>query len=170
MLVICFLITSCTPAVKINSTSTPNLPLDANKGYPVPSPKLPKAYPEPVDTPEPMSTQDPVLGSAKGMLLLNSKPVQNCLLFLSDIAKDSQGKEVLVSVDYMTKNRTTTSNDGSFIFVNIPPKRYALVLVVIPNSYLLLRPGKQEAVTLTVESGKTVDLGRLDFDDLPIPK
>jgi hypothetical protein len=174
------LLAACSaPTVTPQPTQSVNQPTAAAVStvypYPYPGPAVSiienTAYPMPAtETPMPTATVDPQLGVLKGVLLLNDKPVGDAVLFLSDIGKDSAGKEVLVSVDYNTKVRTTTNADGSFTFRNVPVQRFALVLVVVPNSFVLVDPVKEQAITVTIEAGKTVDLGTLNFGDLPIPK
>ncbi len=62
-----------------------------------------------------------------------------------------------------------TNPDGSFTFVNIPSKTLTLVLVVVPNSFVLLNPKDQSSIIITAKPGETIDLGKLDYDHLPIP-
>ena len=128
------------------------------------------AYPAPPEeTEEPTPTADPTLGVVKGELYLKGEPVNKALLFLSDVFKDNQGNDSVVSIDFNTKNRAITKQDGSFTFVNIPQKHYALVLVVMPNSFVLLDPKTQASMIVDVKAGEIVSIGKLDYDDLPIP-
>ena len=128
------------------------------------------AYPVSTEPIEPTPTIDPALGVVKGKLYLQGKPVNNALLFLADVIQDTQGNDRMVSVDYNTQNRSTTQSDGSFAFVNIPTnKHFALVLVVIPNSYVLMTPGTEKHVIVDAKAGQEIDLGQLNYDALPIP-
>jgi hypothetical protein len=108
------------------------------------------------------------LGIVTGKLLLNDKPVNEASLFLSDVIKDTDGEERLVSIDYNTKIRASTGPDGSFTFINVPVQHFAFVLNVVTNAYVLLKPGTQEPIIVKIEPGKTVDLGTLNYDALPI--
>ena len=147
-------------------------PTTAGAQQPYPAPEIntrEPGYPAPVaETPTPMPPTAAAFGSVKGELYLQGKPMNKVLLFLSDIHKDDHGEERLVSIDYNTKIRAETQADGSFLFVNVPPKRYALVLVVMPNSFLLLNPKDQAAMVVPVDAGQATNMGRLDYDALPI--
>jgi hypothetical protein len=175
-------IVSCSPAtistapmntptkLSAQNTSAVTQAAGNESAYPAPTSKLTKAgYPAPIEeTATPFPTIDSNLGIVKGELYLKGEPLGDVLLFLSDVYKDNQGNDSVVSIDYNTKNRAVTKKDGSFTFVNIPAKRYALVLVVIPESYLLLEPKDQTSMLVDVAVGKTVDMGRLNYDDLPV--
>lgn len=127
-------------------------------------------YPAPLLTEEtePTPTIDPALGVVKGQLYLKGEPVAGVVLFLSDIVKDNQGNEKMVSIDYNTKIRAVTQKDGTFTFANVPPNRYALVLISMPNAFILATPGTEESIVVPVTTGMQEDLGRLDYDDLPL--
>ncbi len=127
-------------------------------GYPAPK--------EPTEAPTP--TIDPTLGIVKGELYLRGEPVERALLFLSDVYQDNLGNDSVVSIDYNTKIRAITREDGAFTFVNIPLGRYALVIVEIPNSFLLLEPETQGAMVIVVSGNETISMGRLNYDDLPV--
>lgn len=164
--VVFFFLVSCSfsssPSIKENLSEptgvTPSVPFSSTS-YPVDAVK---------ETQEPTPTTDPSLGQVTGELYLNGKPVNEAVLFLANIAKNDQGQDSVVMVDLNTKLRASTSNEGKFLFVNIPKNHYALVLVEFPNSYLLMKPGTQDSITLNVVEGKTEDLGRLDYDNLPV--
>jgi hypothetical protein len=165
-------IVGCTTAVPSATPATLDTGQPAATIYPYPEPALETSipgYPAPMEeTKAPTPTTDPTLGNVQGEIYLKGQPVNKALLFLSDVLQDKQGNDSVVSVDLNTKNRVETNPDGSFTFVNIPPQRYALVLVVMPHSYVLLKPDTQDAMVLEVKAGETVSMGRLDYDDLPI--
>jgi hypothetical protein len=55
------------------------------------------------------------------------------------------------------------------MFDNVPPGNYGLILDVITNTYLLMKPGSQEALLIELSADQQVDLGTLLYDSLPIP-
>lgn len=112
-------------------------------------------------------------GVVSGILLLDSgeeaEPVSSTILSLAEVLTDSQGRERAASYDRINSPATTTDEQGRFVFTNIPPGTYGLVLDTVMNSYLLLQPGTQRAMTITVEAGEIVDLGELIYEKLPLP-
>jgi len=144
------------------STYPPPPTMEVGPAYPNTSPQVVEVLPT--------LTPDASMGSAHGILLLNGEPVKEVILFLSDLVKDDAGVDRIVSVDLNTKNRALTGPDGTFNFINIPPERYALVLSVVNETFLLMKPGTQDPLLVTIEAGKAVDLGELNYDALPLPQ
>lgn len=145
--------------------------------YPYPYPyvlEAPPLYPDPgmipptpTYIPPPTPTPDPTLGRIDGSLFEGTSPVQ-ISLYLAEIQADENGKEIAARYDPQNSPREETSPDGSFSFVNVKPGRYALILYTGMNSFLLNVPDKNEAIIFTVEAGKTFDLGKIVYDDLPL--
>lgn len=136
---------------------------------------LPTAYPypaavliEPTTTPVPTSTADPSMGVVQGVILNANQPLDQAIIYLSQIKTDAKGTELAAALDPAESPRTATDEQGKFIFVNVPPGRYALIFYVVTDAFLLNYPDNGEPILLTVESGKTTDLGKLSYDDLPI--
>lgn len=174
---IILLLSACTPDSRSESTTT-TPPLDTesanivNSSYPYPDQDKLEAYPSSLPESDNNSlpakiTPDPNLASVKGTLLYNGKPVSGTLLYLSEIIYGSNGKK-WVRFNRLSNNRTSTDKQGNFIFYNIPPGEYGLVLDTIVNSYLLSRPSGSEIV-IELEKGDQINLGVLDYADLPIP-
>jgi hypothetical protein len=83
--------------------------------------------------------------------------------------KDNNGNDIVAGLDLSKAETTTTGQDGSFTFVNVPLGRYALVLDIVNQQYLLSYPDKEEAIIMQVEAGKEINLGDLNYDELPLP-
>lgn len=151
-------------------------PDDSASAYPAPvepqvtSPDYPG--PEAAARPpaEPTPTQDATLGRVKGRLLENSRPAPNVILYLAEVVKDPSGTEMVVSYDRSTSPNTTTDEQGNFVFVNINPGRYGLILDIVVDAYFLHYPGgENKQILFSVEVDQETDLGKLDYDDLPLP-
>lgn len=118
--------------------------------------------------------QTPEIGKSQiqGYLLLqhNSKkePVKGTILYLAEVIVDSNGLESFVSMDRLHSPRTITNSDGFFVFNNVEPGRYGLVLDVITNSFLLNDSKLNQPLIITVLDNQKVDLGKLVYLDLPI--
>ena len=143
--------------------STAYLGPTANSGYPGPkfsTPQVPRAV---------VVTVDPNLGIVHGVLLWKHKPVVGQTLYLSEMIKDAAGVERIAALDLITSPRTDTDEKGQFRFVNVPPKNYGLVLNTFADSYLLQSPQTGYSVIASVTGPTPVDLGILDYEDLPLP-
>lgn len=116
----------------------------------------------------PTATVDANLGRLRGTLLLMGQPVVNYGLYLGELLKDESGQEAIVALDMATSPSTFTSQDGSFEIVNIAPGNYGLVLVTVRDSFHLLYPDRQESLIVRVANSQSIDLGILDYSELPI--
>lgn len=109
------------------------------------------------------------LPAVTGKILFRSKPVAGEILFLGTVLSDPvNGKELAVSLDRSNAPKSVTSSEGVFIFKNLPPGKYGLMLISGMDSFLLLDPKTQDAVILNVDDEKIYNLGLLDYDDLPL--
>jgi len=133
-------------------------------GYP-----LATLVPEPTLTPLPSPTSDPLLGQVRGVLLLRGKPIANYPIYLAELLKSDVGEEGIIALDLASSPWGYTGLDGSFQIINVAPGRYGLVIVTVKDSYHLYYPDRAESVIVTVTEGGLMDLGRLDYQELPIP-
>ena len=121
---------------------------------------------------ENFAAPDPTKGSASGILMLENNQgassVANAILYLAETLRGDSGEESLAAFDRVRSPRTQTDDQGRFVFMNVQPGKYGLVLDTVVNSYLLLWPGEQEAILIEISKGETVDLGTLTFDSLPL--
>ncbi len=120
----------------------------------------------------PSATSVPGTSRVTGVLLVKingkSQPAKAALLYLAGTIKDSAGKDSFAALDRIHSPRTETDDHGRFVFSNVPPGNYGLILDVITNSYLLMKPGSQEPLIVEVSTGQQVDLGTLLYDSLPL--
>jgi hypothetical protein len=121
----------------------------------------------------PTATVIPGTGQVMGILQLmsngNPHPVKNSLLYLAETIKDSSGNNSFAAMDRIHSPRTESDDNGRFTFVNIPPGNYGLILDQVSSSYLLLKPGSQEVMIISVSADERVDLGTLTYASLPVP-
>jgi hypothetical protein len=94
------------------------------------------------------------------------KPVVNAILYLADIINSSDGIKAAASFDRQSSPNTQTDKNGRFVFTEVEPGEYALVLDRIYNSFLLQDPDGGDFL-FTAEAGEVLDLGDLDYLSLP---
>jgi hypothetical protein len=141
------------------------------EGYPAPQavPDEANSYPVPTSSEglSPDPTQDPKLGIVHGKMLLLGKPYTEGQIYLSEVIKDNQGTELVVGFDRTSVIRGALDGSGSFAIKNVPPGRYGVVLDKVSNAFLLMKPGKDESFIIDVVEGQNLDLGTLDYPNLP---
>ena len=162
-------ITAPTPTLNEQAYPAPTF----SGAYPAPTSYNP--YPEPgmgqlaTATEAPTAipkTPDPNLGVVKGSLLLVDQPVARVILYLAEVVTSASGGRV-VALDRTKSIRATTDEQGDFMFINVPPGAYGLVFDRIIDSYLLLTPAGDDLI-MTITTNEQIDLGALNYDDLPI--
>jgi hypothetical protein len=121
----------------------------------------------------PTETLAPGMSRVTGVLQVGTReepqPAKNALLYLAETLKDSTGIDSFAALDRIHSPRTVADDQGRFVFSNVPPGNYGLILDVITNSYLLMKPGSEEALLIEVSAEQQVDLGTLLYDSLPLP-
>lgn len=159
------------PTNTLNEQAYPAPPLSG--AYPAPTSYNP--YPEPGTEPLSPATESPTaipqtpnpnLGVVKGSLLLVDQPVGRVILYLAEVVTSASGGRV-VALDRTKSIRATTDEQGNFVFINVPPGVYGLVFDRIIDSYLLLMPAGDDLI-MTITANEQIDLGALNYDDLPI--
>lgn len=118
----------------------------------------------------PEVTPNATTGVIKGRITYQSEPVVGYNLYLADILVDDQGIETTAVLKRSSAPQAILGVNGEFIFYEIPPDRYVLMFYNGTSAFLLLKPNQatEEAITLDVVAGETIDLGTLEYQDLPI--
>jgi len=121
--------------------------------------------------PAPTETLRPDIGRVFGVLQVRlestTQPITNTILYLAPTVRDSTGKEVLFGFERTSPLKIVTDNEGRFVFSNVPPGNYGLVVDKIIASYLLLKPDSEEALLIQVSGGQEANLGILVYESLP---
>ncbi|MBE0410912.1 MAG: hypothetical protein IBX69_14425 [Anaerolineales bacterium] len=172
-----------TPTEQQLITDTPQIvspTATVETGYPAPEfPTIPPPYPVGDPSPEPtleiidleavLDNLTPGLGAVTGVLLDNKQPRPNAIIYLADVIPDDEGIERVASYDRSSSPRSNTDSLGRFVFANIPPGRYGLILDTVISAYLLHFPNEDLPLLFTVEADDLEDIGELDYDNLPMP-
>lgn len=158
----------------------PTQPLPA---YPIllsPSPVSESAYPPPggaAPTPEPLplltvipTPSTPDKATITGVLLLNPGsplPATGVILALANIVPEAKGTPWVAGFERLSAPQTQTDGAGRFVFVDIAPGKYALVLDRLNEAYLLGNPKDGADLILGPQPGQVLDLGDLIYASLP---
>lgn len=135
-------------------------PTDAYPGPVSPTQDLMGAFPQAVNVPEPKEG----LGVVTGRLieLSTNQPYLAPTLILGTLvfASDPNAAPPLVGYSEETDPKATQDLSGKFIFTDIKPGSYGIV-VWTPGSHTLVNDSQGNTVQVTVEAGKVVDLGNV---------
>lgn len=129
------------------------------------SPTLPASL---VEVPAPSSES---VGTVTGVLVLAGDPdrvVPEAILYLGEIITVADGQPALAALDKQTAPVTQTTLAGQFIFEDVPPGEYTLILDLIASTFVLNQPQDGDLI-IQVNGGEITDLGELRYSDLPIP-
>lgn len=110
--------------------------------------------------------------AVSGALLLaqdgDGVPVQGVLLYLAKVLQDQSGQDSLASLDRANDPRVVTKEDGGFEFRSVAPGKYALVLDMVNQTYILMNPLDGEPMIISIEDQRSIDLGELAYASLPV--
>jgi len=147
------------PAPVIPTTQPPYPPADSS----------PEAPDDIVDLDAILEGLNPGLGAVTGILLDNNRPRPDAIIYLANVVTDEQGREMVASYDRSSSPRFDTDSLGRFVFSNVPPGRYGLILDTVVSAYLLHQPNEDIPLLFTINADELEDIGELDYDDLPLP-
>jgi len=172
IIIILFLLTSCKQEQNLINTQTDEATIAT--GYPpiITENNIAEGYPTSKYEPAIATgfTPNSSLGIVYGRILKNGEPVVGYNVYLADLLVNDQGQERVASLKISSAPQATLDINGDFVFNEVKPDRYALMFSTGTGSYLLLVPNQEpeEAIIVEVESGKSKNIGTLDYMDLPI--
>ena len=168
-----------TPVITESGYPSPPIETTVESGYPPPV-EIPTVagYPEPNSdqsgefyaTPGPIPQASSSSGVVVGTILVNNEPIPNLTIYLAEVLVDGEGQERVASYDRVNSPRAFTDEEGQFVFVNIIPGKYGLVLDTVLSSYLLHLPQEDIALAINVAAGEVTSVELLNYDSLPLPE
>jgi hypothetical protein len=130
-----------------------------DEGYPAPQVSSPTAeLPEVLEIPEPGEDS----GIVTGQLLSpgpGGTPYIGALYLANTIPSDQEGFPPIVSLSDQTDPLAVQDQTGRFLFTEITPGTYALVLWNPVASTVIEEPGTNEYMIFEVQPGEVTDLG-----------
>ena len=149
---------------------------DTQAGYPDPSTSasIDNAYPiqppdnllsEPPDPERDIPEPAADLGAVGGVLAREITdrgfiPVSPKALYLGEVIKSDQGREAFISVEDTSSPQAELFPTGVFVFNNVPPGKYGLVIDLGFAQFPVTNPEGGQ-MFIEVEAGKAVDLGQI---------
>jgi hypothetical protein len=87
-------------------------------------------------------------------------------LYLGDILQNNEGAESLVELDRENSPKARLNAMGEFVFVDVPPGRYGLMLDLVRGAVLLNDPDDGSDMIVEIQGGQVMDLGEMAY---PLP-
>jgi|WetSurMetagenome_2_1015567.scaffolds.fasta_scaffold30466_1 hypothetical protein len=140
---------------------------------PAPVPEPTKSPLSPVATPqaaqqatlnvEPIPTSRPGYGAVTGRLVSQEtgKPLDNRVVYLGPIVEAADGNFSVASLD-KSSPRFSTDGQGGFVFTDVLPGRYGLIMDALMETVLLADLTTGKDIVVVVAPDKTVDLGKIE--------
>jgi hypothetical protein len=87
------------------------------------------------------------------------EPMSDQIVYLGGIVYSDKQKMPFVSLDQSASPRTATDDVGRFVFEDVPPGKYGLIVWTPVSSDLVSDPRTGETLILDVRAGDTIDVG-----------
>lgn len=135
-------------------------PYEGNLEYPAPvtTENADKFHPDYLVIPTP----SPENGVITGKILIenSNEPYLNSLLVLGDVSEpDAEGYPPLVGYSVDSDPKAIQSSDGVFVFDNIKPGEYGIVLWSPISTFLLTDHNTGDTIFVTVKAGEVTNIG-----------
>ncbi len=174
-----FLLAGCSPAEPPQATQPAGGPAAAEteaypaSGYPYP-PAIDTGYPAAQEAPAeevaalPPLEMNPGTGAVEGQFIYRGEPLVGMNFYLASFITDADGNEYAASINPQKSPFAVSDSAGMVRFNNVPPGKYGVVLEVDVSSFLLMTPKGDVGLTVMVEDQKVADMGKLEYQDLPL--
>lgn len=160
------------------ATVTPKAPPTAEPSQaesPLAAPDSPLAPPSPLMPPAPAPT--PVTAADTGGLIgqiIVTRPtgdvaVAGLVIGLAEVILGDDGLPKASGYEASAAPKTTTDDYGRFVFNNLKPGRYTLILDAVVTQYQLDNVETGDTIVIEVKPNAVLDLGELRYPKLPIP-
>lgn len=90
-------------------------------------------------------------------------PLASVTVYLGTIKVSSAGKEMAVTLDRIQAPKAVTNAQGNFVFTDITPGRYGLMVDTPTGAALLNNPDTGSDLIVEVVAGQTMALGELKY-------
>ena len=116
--------------------------------------------PESIDIPTPSKDSGVVIGR---ILVEGSREAYlGANLLLGEVVEaDQPGYPPLIGFSEQSNPKAVIAKDGSFLFINVPPGKYGLVMTNLLSTSLIENPETGESLIISVDAGELIDLGEL---------
>lgn len=149
---------------------------DSQVESPLAAPNSPlSAPPSPLAPPSPMPT--PVTSATGGGLtgqIVVAKPtgdiaVADLMIGLAEVIKGEDGVPKASGYEASMAPKATTDDYGRFVFDNLKPGLYTLILDAVVTQYQLDTVDTGETILVEIKPNEIIDIGALRYPSLPIP-
>jgi len=101
-----------------------------------------------------------VIGKIVRALPTGREPLANTKILLANVIRSENGKPIMAAASEETSPTAVTGEDGSFVFTNVIPGTYGIVIIT-PIGSFLLQDGKGNDFLFNVQAGMILDLGEI---------
>lgn len=165
------------PPTATPATSDSSGEVDSSQATsPLAAPESPLAAPlSPLATPPAAAT--PVTsadgGGLTGQIIVTGPsgdiPVAGLVIGLAEVIKGEDGLPKASGYEASAAPKATTDDFGRFVFDNLKPSLYTLILDAVITQYQLDNVETGDTILVEIKPNETVALGELRYPSLPIP-
>lgn len=163
-----------TPTQAASAEAATEMATEAVAGVSPLEPASPLAAPaSPLPSPEAEAAPTSDAGSIIGRILV-VKPegeieVADMIIGLAEVIRDENGVARVGGYEPSRAPRASTDAYGRFIFNDVKPGTYTLILDAIVTQYQLADEKSGNTIMTDVKAGEVADLGTMEYSSLPVP-
>jgi len=141
--------------------AAPDSPLDA--------PSSPLTPPSPAPTPVISGVEGGLAGQIVVVRPTGDVAVSGLVIGLAEVILGDDGLPKASGYEASTAPKATTDDYGRFVFDNLKPGAYTLILDAVVTQYQLDEAETGDTILVEVKADEIVELGELRYPSLPIP-
>lgn len=165
-------VASAEPTATTAAQEAPESPLAAPES-PLNAPESPLAEPAAAESsaqPETSATT----GALVGKLLISSEkypmlPVSGVRVALAEVVQPDEGPPRATGYDPNSSPFAMSDAEGNFAIGNVKPGLYGIIVDSTITAVMLSNPETEESIIVEIKADEVVDVGTLQYENLPIP-
>lgn len=166
--------TSAVLQVDESPTAEPETPESSQVESPLSSPDSPlSSPPSPLAPPLPTPAVSAEGGGLTGQIIVTRPTgdvvVSGLIVGLAEVILDENGQPKASGYESAVAPKATTDDFGRFVFDNVRPGMYTLILDAVVTQYQLENAETGETILIEISPNSVADLGELRYPSLPIP-
>ncbi|GEM_PF-772986 len=164
VVIMVLLLSGCTTALTDNTQFVSPLSTFPISTVPTPTITSVPKTPTPIAIATPLPSKSTIVGQVVSTATIKAQPLSQTVVKLAEVVWDAEKKDGIFVVDGASSPSTITDEQGKFLFANIKPGQYVIVVGELTgiNEIVAESNDSNKAKIFTVESDKILDVKEIE--------